>query len=42
MKGNISFLDGILRVFGGILFAGIFGAFGYWIAVLAIIPIVTD
>ena len=41
MKGNISFLDGILRIFGGIVFAGVFGAFGYWIAVLALIPIVT-
>ena len=37
MKGNISVLDGILRLFGGILLGALAGVLSYWIGAWAIV-----
>jgi hypothetical protein len=37
MKGNMSILDGVLRLFAGILLGAIAGVLSYWIGAWAII-----
>lgn len=41
MGTNISIFDTIIRIFIGMIFAGVFGAMGSIVAVLALYPIVT-
>lgn len=41
MKSNLSIFDSILRLFIGMVFAGICGAMGWIVGVLALYPIVT-
>lgn len=42
MKPNISIFDTIIRLFIAALWAGIFGALGSFVAVLALYPFVTS